>query len=221
MRKKKILTWTLGCLVSCMACGADGLSNSCVVYAQPTTSLHWKTALSSSLPISIDWPDGATKATLTISSDGEVLDEIILSDRSQMLVQYQVPIPLEPDEERVLLLTLAFTDDDVMIEERVARIGSVQGVDGYAVPVIANGESSSRWAMHRTHTGTAVVPIPEGGTTLSVTGVGTFDLEDAPGWFELTHLQGGACELQMSVNEAIWLAVPFFKVPGGLMLFIK
>lgn len=146
----------------------------------PEKSIVWKTA---TLPFAVDlsWPKGAAAATVAVD-DGVRRSPRLYewTDTSVTNGLLDLAAPLVEDDERVLSLTLSFTDaQGATIETRTARIGLVRGVSGAAFRVLGANVPASVWQSAGRH---AVLPYPDGATGLSADGVDVTGLS-APDWY--------------------------------------
>ncbi len=146
----------------------------------PEKSIVWKTATS---PIAVDlsWPKGATAAKVAVYDGVRRTPRLYeWNDTSVTSGAIDIAAPLAEDDERVLSLTLSFTDaQGATIETRTARVGLVRGVDGAAFRVLGANVPASVWQYVGHH---AVLPYPDVATGLSVDGVDVAGLV-APDWY--------------------------------------
>lgn len=201
--------------------GSTASSNPCAVYGMPSASLHWKTAMSDTLPIVLDWPVSAVSATLTVSADGKTVDTIALADRTKDVYSYSVTLPVTTDDERVLNLMLTFANANAaVIEERTASVGLVRGTGDTTASVVACGEVSPKWAKRKTKAKGLVLPVPEGATELTIGQSPSVPL-DAPGWFWWSVTESGVYNLTMQVGDEQWTADPWVVLSGGFLLLLR
>ena len=196
-------------------------STPCVVYANPAAVIQWKTAMSNQLRISLDWPTGATTARFAVTAAGKSVSEEVLTDTTAASFVYAVDTPEDFDSEKVLDLSLSYLDGNgAVIEERTASIGLVRGVDSASTEVVADGELSAKWAMRKTKSASAVIPVPESSGPLTID-EGEPIATDAPGWYFWSGIAAGSHTLAMNVAGEDWTAEPIIKIPGGLLLLFK
>ena len=134
------------------------------VFLRPETSSFWNTATSSTMTLPIDYPSGATKATLTVNGVGY---NRVYPDLTADSIEIDLPVPDSPKTENVYELTLAF---DNGAPSRTAKLGLIQGLDSGAkgsTRCIAPAEGK----VWRTATDRAVLPIPYGTTSFTINGV--------------------------------------------------
>ena len=133
------------------------------VFLRPETSSFWNTATNSTMTLPIDYPNGATKATLTVNGVGynRVYPDIAAPQDS---IEIDLPVPDSPKTENVYELTLTFNNG---APSRTAKLGLIQGLDSGAkgsTRCIAPAQGKV-WS---TATGRAVLPIPYGTTSFTV-----------------------------------------------------
>lgn len=150
------------------------------VFLQPETSSFWRTATGSRMNIPIDFPDGATCATLTVRG----LDLNASYDIAAGISSFDLslPEPTKPSEEDVYELTLTF-DNGI---SRTARLGLLQGRHLGAVGLsrCLVPDTKKAWMLVERR---AVIPIPFGTTSLEVNGVSTdTGLGGAQGWYAIS-----------------------------------
>lgn len=150
------------------------------VFLQPEASSFWRTATGSKMNISVDFPDGATCATLTIRGLGLNASYDIEAGTSSF--DLSLPEPTRPSEEDVYELTLAF-DNGVSRTARLGLLqGRIQGAVGQARCLVSDTEKAWKLVERR-----AVIPIPFGTTSFEVNGVLTdTGLDGAQGWYAIS-----------------------------------
>lgn len=191
-----------------------GTASGVFVCTDPVRSLLWKTVTAERVEIPVAWPAGAVAATLTVTPNGGVPATIPVPDGADAL-PVEFVLPDDEAAERVVTLTLAFTDADGAPLDglgQVATLGLVRGTCGRSARCVPN-EGARRW--RRRKEGRAVVPVPEGVESLSLDG-GASAAVEAPGWFAWNGLANGPHEI--AGGEA---SVTFEVVPGGVAIFIR
>jgi len=181
---RKVASLVGASLLAVATPGSEITSEPTFVFLRPETSSFWNTATNSTMTLPIDYPSGATKATLTVSGAGYKMQTYPnLTESSFELV---LPVPDSPQNENVYDLTLTFDEGTV----RTAKLGLIQGLS-------PDTEGSTRClapaegAVWNTVKKRAVLPIPYGTTsfTMSVNGgmVTEVDtgLNGAQGWYAL------------------------------------
>ena len=155
-----------------------GQSQSSVVGARPSSSLQWKTVMSDRAELSIDWPQGAVAAQLTVTC-GSSSAVTNLTDTTVSALPSSIQFPAEEMAERVLELTIDYKDaGGESLDVRTARLGLVRGVNGRSARCFTSS-AMPKWRKVKV---SAVLPVAADVTALSVDGdpVGPID---APGWF--------------------------------------
>ena len=158
------------------------------VFLRPETSSFWNTATNSTMTLPIDYPNGATKATLTVNGVGY---NRVYSDLTGDSIEIDLPVPDSPKTENVYELTLAF---DNGAAPRTAKLGLIKGLDSGAkgsTRCIAPAQGNV-WS---TATDRAVLPIPYGTTSFTVGGEAVDPgLDGAAGWYAYGPLALGSSE---------------------------
>ena len=189
------------------------------VFLKPETSSFWNTATNSTMTLPIDYPSGATKATLTVSGAGYATRTY--PDLTGSSFDLTLPVPDSPQAENVYDLTLTFDDGTV----RTAKLGLIQGLS-------PDPEGSTRClapaegAVWNTIKKRAVLPIPYGteSFTMSVNG-GTVTevdtgLNGAQGWYALKPATGDSVSLSL-VAGGINYAATLLGQGDGFFVIIK
>ncbi len=158
------------------------MSESTFVFLKPETSSFWNTATNSTMTLPIDYPAGASSATLAVEGDGYAHTYLNITGTSFDL---QLPAPDAPELENVYNLTLTF-DNGVV---RTAKLGLIQGLapQGAGSTRCLAPANGTVWNTMRKR---AVLPIPYGTTEFSVTvngetRVNATELDGAQGWYAL------------------------------------
>lgn len=165
----------------------------------PTTSgsLLWRTCMAEG--IAWEWPEGAASAKLTVSGKGGTAEHLFnrpaASSRPVPETTFALVPPTDASAEDVLDLSLAFYSEsdatgEVLADETLSAegVGLVRGVNGAALDLRPVAETSRAW---RSVGGTsAVLPIPEETTSLSLDGVAC-EWAAAPGWHLWNGIAGG------------------------------
>ena len=181
---RKVASLVGASLLAVASPGEEIMSEPTFVFLKPETSSFWNTATNSTMMLPIDYPRGATKATLTVSGAGYATKTY--PDLMESSFELELPVPDSPQAENVYDLTLTFDDGTV----RTAKLGLIQGLS-------PDSEGSTRClapaegAVWNTVKKRAVLPIPYGteSFTMSVNGgawtnVNT-GLNGAQGWYAL------------------------------------
>ena len=138
--------------------GAEASSTPSAVWVKPEESLQWKTVMSASRPIALEWPDGAVSAQLTIAADGAVVAQTNIADTAAREVMVIPPtLPAEYAAERVLVVSVEYWDSGrAILDSASVRLGWVTGVAGNGTRVIP-AASGKEWREVNKY---AVLPIP-------------------------------------------------------------
>ena len=185
------------------------------VFLRPETSSFWNTATSSTMTLPIDYPSGATKATLTVNGVGY---NRVYPNLTADSIEIDLPVPDSPKTENVYELTLAF---DNGAPSRTAKLGLIQGLDSGAkgsTRCIAPAEGKV-WS---TATDRAVLPIPYGTTSFTINGV-EYDtgLDGAQGWYALSPIKPGAVISLSCLADGVSYAASILGGGNGFMLIYK
>lgn len=185
------------------------------VFLRPETSSFWNTATNSTMTLPIDYPNGATKATLTVNGVGY---NRVYSDLTGDSIEIDLPVPDSPKTENVYELTLAF---DNGAAPRTAKLGLIKGLDSGAkgsTRCIAPAQGKV-WS---TATDRAVLPIPYGTTSFTVNGVEhDTGLDGAQGWYALSPIAPGAVISLSCLADGVSYAASILGGGNGLMLIYK
>ena len=167
---------------------AEEASASGFIYVDTSESSFWRTATNNIVEVSIDFPSGATSASLSVS--GAYGYSAATNNLAKGRFALELPAAVSPETEDVYDVTLLF-DNGV---ERNARFAVVAGVsdrpEGTARCI--RSDSSSAWNRIRRR---AVLPVSHGATLLAVGGetVAT-GLDGAQGWYAYGPLAAGFSE---------------------------
>ena len=187
------------------------------VFLRPETSSFWNTATNSTMTLPIDYPRGATKATLTVSGAGYA--EKTYPNITGASFDLELPIPDSPQNENVYDLTLSFDDGTV----RTAKLGLIQGLS-------PDSEGSTRCLapaegdVWNTIKKRAVLPIPYGteSFTMSVNGGTVTDvdtgLNGAQGWYAFRPATGDSVSLSLMVGGINYAATLLGKGDGYFVI---
>ena len=195
-------------------------SNTCMssptsVFLAPERTHLWSTGCGSHFSVPIDYPEGATSATLEVVGDGGYSSTY--SGLTEDSVVVDLPAAVSPDKENVYTLTLTFAGSAVV---RTARLGGIFGYDGSDTghTRCVGPLASSRWSRVRE---SAVLPIPYGATALTIGGT-PIDLgPDCPAsWYWHASPPPGESETYvLSVGSEDYEAVLFGV--GGMFIFFR
>jgi len=204
-------------LLALAALGEEITSEPTFVFLRPETSSFWNTATNSTMTLPIDYPSGATKATLTVSGAGYAAKTYPnITGSSFDLV---LPVPDSPQNENVYDLTLTFDDGTV----RTAKLGLIQGLS-------PDSEGSTRCLapsegdVWNTIKKRAVLPIPYGteSFTISVNGGTATDvdtgLNGAQGWYAFRPATDDSLSLSLMVGGINYVATLLGKGDGYFVI---
>lgn len=191
--------------------GASLTSQPCSVVGSPSSSLVWKTIYGTTSELTLVWPTDAASARLTVAVGGAVRSTETITDTTLAAWPFVVSaLPETAADECVYDLTLEYLDaQSAVLKTQTASVGLVRGTDGRAARFVRDGKSSVKW--QRLKSGTAVLPIPDGATTLAVDD-GTPVSVDAPGWHYLKA--SGVHELSLLVGAEAWAASVEMGIKG-------
>ena len=172
-------------MLTMSAAAAKLSSEPTFIFLRPETSSFWHTATNSTMTLPIDYPAGATKATLTVNG---VDYRKVYPDLTGNSIEIDLPAPDSPKTENVYELSLTF---DNGATPRTAKLGLIQGLDAGAkgsTRCIAPA-SGKVWETAKYR---AVLPIPYGTTSFTVNGVEhDTGLNGAQGWYALSPITKG------------------------------
>lgn len=194
-------------------------SEKALVFANPDTSLFWRTAPGAAFAVPIRYPSGATTATLTVTGDGysKTYENVPEGDCPVTL-----PTAADPQSENIYDLTLDFGTG---FEPQTARLGLVDGLkagaEGATRCIFPSG--TRKWSHV---SGRSVVPVPYGTSEVTVDGTPVeTDLGGAQGWLVLSPLEIGARRQLTASGEAFGETFDFeaeqVGFGGGLMMLLR
>ena len=187
------------CAASLFAMTASAtMSTPTRLISAPESSLHWRTYLAVAEGFSWDWPKGSNSARLTTSGKGGVETRVF----NRTVSAFAPTIPAEIGDEDVLDLTLEFfasadASGDAMSGETLTAsgIGIVRGVGGASLDFRAASDADRKWSEVEARS--AVLPVPDGTTELSLDGV-QITPDAVPGWHLWARISPG--------HDYIWTA---------------
>lgn len=205
----------VGAAIVSLSVGATEVeSEPTFVFLRPETSSFWHTATNNVMTVPVDFPSGATSATLAITGYKYAQSYPGITDKS---FTFTLPPAESPETENVYDLTLRFNDDAATV--RTAKLGLVTSfaAGSEAVTSVIAPSEGNVWKAK----GRAVLPIPCGTTSFTVDGVSTdTGLAGAQGWYALPLKSGGTTALSLTAN-GIDYSASFFGQPGGLFIIIR
>jgi len=195
----------LSALFASMTALADGdTSDPALVYLRPETSSFWHTATNSTMTLPVEFPVGASSATLTVTGAfnySQTINDITSSSVTVALPEAVMP-ENDPATEDVYDFTLTFNDGTV----RTAKLGQIAGLgDGEGQTRCLAPASGSAWEKVK---GQVAIPIPYGMTSFEINGTSTdTGLDGAQGWYALKLKSNISAALSGLVGEDSWTAV--------------
>ena len=214
---RKVASLVGASLLAVATPGEEITSEPTFVFLRPETSSFWNTATNSSMTLPIDYPRGATKATLTVSGAGYAAKTY--PDITESSFDLELPVPDSPQNENVYDLTLTFDEGTV----RTAKLGLIQGLS-------PDSEGSTRCLapaegdVWNTIKKRAVLPIPYGTETftMSVNGGTVTDvdtgLNGAQGWYAFRPATGDSVSLSLMVGGINYAATLLGKGDGYFVI---
>ena len=179
------------------------------VFADPDSSSFWRTARCSSVTVPVDFPDGATSATLSVAGVGYATNYSIAAAGP---FTFQLPAATSPETENTYALTLSFNRG----EGKTARLSLVAGLEsGGAGATRCISQGGRGWSKAKDARMT--LPVPCGTTSLTLNGepVDT-GLDGAQGFVTISALPAS---LSLETPEASYVA-DVTKAPGLLIIVL-
>ena len=185
------------------------------VFLRPETSSFWNTATNSTMTLPIDYPSGATKATLTVNG---IDYNRVYSNLTADSIEIDLPVPDSPKTENVYELSLTF---DNGAPSRTAKLGLIKGLDSGAkgsTRCIAPAEGRV-WSRASSR---AVLPIPYGTRSFTVNGVEhDTGLDGAQGWYALSPIAPGASISLSCLADGVSYVASIMGGGDGFFLIFK
>ena len=208
----------LSALFASVTALADGdTSDPALVYLRPETSSFWHTATNSTMTLPVEFPVGASSATLTVTGAfnySQTINDITSSSVTVALPEAVMP-ENDPATEDVYDFTLTFNDGTV----RTAKLGLIAGLgDGEGQTRCLAPVSGSAWEKVK---GQVAIPIPYGMTSFEINGTSTdTGLDGAQGWYVLKLKSNVSAALSGLVGEDSWTAL-LKGAATGFFLFLR
>lgn len=198
----------LGACVVLSAAAYAAESAASFVFVNPDTSSFWRTARSRSVTVPVDFPEGATTATLSVAGVGYSASYEIAAPGPYT---FQLPEAATPAEENTYSLVLSFDRG----ESKTARLSVIAGLEaGAAGSTRCVSQSSRSWP--KVSGDRFTVPVPYGATSLEVNGTPVdTGLDGAQGFLTLSGLPA---VMDLTVPGATYHA-DVVRMPGFLLLF--
>ena len=204
------------CIVHCALCieaRAGDTSDSAFVFLCPETSSFWRTATNNVVTLPVEFPEGASSATLTVAAPGYSAQYAIAAPGNLALT---LPAATSPSTENVYDLALAF--DDSANTVRTAKLGVIDSVippDAGETRCIAPA-TNRKWGWVR---GRVVIPVPYGIESFTIDGAeAVTGLDGAQGWYPLLLCGGQSAALNLDNGAA---TATLFRVPEATTISIR
>lgn len=214
MTRMRLIHLVGAAFVSSAVFAVELTSEATFIFVRPETSSFWRTAPSRSLTVPIEWPNGASTATLVVKGLGYEETYTGLTDDS---FSFSLPDAAGLESENVYDLTLSF-DNGTM---RSAKIGLIYGLspDSEGATRCIAPKTARSWGM--VTGGRAVLPVPYGTTSFTVNGIETATgLDGAQGWLALGGIGANNSQsLTLTANGDESTASLYGRV--GLFLLIR
>ena len=203
---KPVLAAVGAVLLSAGVLAADSASS--FVFVNHDTSSLWRTARSKSVTVPVDFPDGATSATLAVEGVGYSANYEIAAPGPYA---FQLPEATSPGAENTYTLTLTFDRGP----GKTARLSLIAGLeDGAAGSTRCLSQDNRGWP--RVSGNRFTVPVPYGATSLEVNGTPVdTGLGGAQGFLTLSGLPA---VMDLVVPETTYHA-DIVRMPGFLLFF--
>lgn len=199
-------TLSAGLIAACAAFSAYASDRSApaLVYLRPETSSFWHTATNSTMTLPVDFPFGASSATLTITGAfgySQTISDITTSSVTVTLPEATMSENAAATED-VYDFTLEFNDGTV----KTAKLGLISGLgEGRGTTRCLAPASGSAWEKVK---GQVAIPIPYGMTSFEINGTPTdTGLDGAQGWYALKLKSDISAALSGIVGGNSWSAL--------------
>ena len=137
-------------------------SPSTLIFVNPASSSFWHAAPGNVLTLPIEYPDGATTATLTVSGVGH---EASYPGITGETFELTLPAATTPGTENTYALTLAF-DRGESVSARVSVLAGLEAGGAGATRCVTSAHRAWRRSADRRMT----LPVPFGATALTLNG---------------------------------------------------
>lgn len=194
-------------LLSAVALAAE--STSSFVFVDSASSSLWRTARSQTVTVPVDFPEGATSATLSVAGVGYSASYEIATPG---FFTFQLPEATTPGQENTYVLTLSFDHG----AGKTARLSVITGLEaGAAGSTRCLSQDNRGWP--RVSGNRFTVPVPYGATSLEIDGAPVdTGLDGAQGFFTAGAVPA---VLELVVGDTT-NSVSIVEMPGSL-LFIR
>ena len=199
-------TLSAGLIAACAAFSvyASDRNAPALVYLRPETSSFWHTATNSTMTLPVDFPFGASSATLTITGAfgySQTISDITTSSVTVTLPEATMSENAAATED-VYDFTLEFNDGTV----KTAKLGLISGLgEGRGTTRCFAPASGSAWEKVK---GQVAIPIPYGMTSFEINGTPTdTGLGGDQGWYALKLKSDISAALSGIVGGNSWSAL--------------
>ena len=179
-------------------------------------SAFWRTAVTSTVTIPVDYPQGATVATLAVTGLSHKAVYVVTEGNFSL----QLPEPTSPEVEDVYDITLSF-DNGVMQKASIACVaGASHGGTASGVRVLF-AKDSRKW--QRVRGWRAVLPLPYGMRSFIIDG-NSIDagLDGAAGWYAFGPLETPrSYALSMTDSDFNVFETTLFGAGLGLAIILR
>lgn len=214
MIARKMATLVGAAMVSVAVPAEELMSEPTFVFLRPETSSFWNTATNSTMEVPIDYPNGATRATLAVSGVGY---DRVYSDITDDAFVIELPAATSPETENVYDLVLTF--NDASKTTRTAKLGLVQGLSPDAEG-ITRCLAPSTARVWRKVQGRTVLPIPYGTTSFTINGAEIdTGLGGAQGWYALGKVGAGENASLSIVAGGVEYMASLLGAAGMMVIF--
>ena len=182
----------------------ETVGNGGFVFLDEKPNSYWHTATNRVIALPIEFPAGASSATLSVTGPGYSAQYAIPAGTAQYPLS--LPPATSPTTENVYDLALAFNDADSTV--RTAKLGLIEGYDttaaGWTRCLAPKTQRKWEWVHGR-----VVIPIPYGSEPLAIGGA-TVDtgLDGAQGWYPLRIRGGQSATLTLDNGASATLYKP-------------
>lgn len=214
MIARKMATIVGAAMVSVAVPAEELTSEPTFVFLRPETSSFWNTATNNTMTVPIDYPNGATRATLEVTG---VDYRRVYTDITDNKFTFEMPAPVSPKAENVYDLSLTF--DDVARTTRTAKLGLVQSLspDAEGTTRCLAPSEAKVWKKVQ---GRTVLPIPYGTTSFTVNGVETdTGLGGAQGWYALRRVGSDESVTLSLVADGVEYMASLLGSTGMMVIF--
>lgn len=177
--------------------GASSVSSVTKIWLDTSSSLIWKTITADSVEVSVDWPENAVRAVLSVKTGGREVVRSELADRSVRVCKVELPLPAAEGDEGVLDFLLEFQDVNANVlpdMSRRASVGLVRGICGRSFRLVPDGPDAGSW---RKTQGTTVAPVYADTESVTVDGA-HLALNGTPGWVMLPSMDSSAHDVRLN-----------------------